>query len=438
MYVTMVIGELREGRRSLQSVADLPQGLAAYYERLLVGSGLTDQAAALTALLCALSLAVEPVDEQTLVRVVGRSMPGGPKLWEQVIRNALDRAHAFLASMPTPEGRPGFLLHHESLRQFLLEHAGVRLMREGAKAAWLQYCGEWKSSKAPYALRNHAHHLRDAGEYERLIELVRDTCFLRFQRDTLTHHPLAPITTLQLALDAAIDGSDTAAVAEFAMASAQRRLELRQVSPMQTLEQGGVQLALQLADSYPSAERIIWYCLLARALADGSDCGQAQTVWRQAESMMADAREKGDLPRYVEDCVGFLREGMPCSPTLSGADTSVLGALEQKGVSEYLASALRERELSDLLSAGDLAGAEHVASLMDDSRGQRGQALARIAVRRAGMAQPDAVPKSYDLSFEVAEGIGDGGSMCTALCIIAERQASRGDVQCAAARARSC
>jgi hypothetical protein len=65
LYVRYVIEELREGKWSLQEEHKLPEGLTAYYDKVLDRLQTSDVGSILTPLFCVLALAKEPLPETT-------------------------------------------------------------------------------------------------------------------------------------------------------------------------------------------------------------------------------------------------------------------------------------------------------------------------------------------------------------------------------------
>jgi hypothetical protein len=166
LYVRMVIEDLKAGRLTVWDEEKLPEGLVAYYERLLERLRVSDVGAVLTPLFCILAWAKEPITEGTMKVLLQTHHLAGTPRWSELFRKALEHGHLMLQQRPTPDGETGWTIYHDSFRRHLLESETVSVSREWAQERWLEVCKDWKAlaSQEPslhrYILRHYAdHHL---------------------------------------------------------------------------------------------------------------------------------------------------------------------------------------------------------------------------------------------------------------------------------------
>lgn len=121
IYVKYVIGDVLAGRyRVLDGEETLPESLHAYHEELLRRLGIGDLQMILTPLAAILACALEPLTTEQLEAIlVLRKIVQEAKTTE-LIEKGLTSISSMLRNAPTPEGKNGYVLFHESLRLHIL------------------------------------------------------------------------------------------------------------------------------------------------------------------------------------------------------------------------------------------------------------------------------------------------------------------------------
>lgn len=176
LYVCMVIEDLCTGKWSLMDEDKLPNGLSAYFERILERLRISDIGSVLTQLFCLLAWAKEPITERTLKLLLAKHHLSKEPDWEELFRETLEHGHLMLHRALTPDGTPGWTFYHDTFRLHLLASDIVRRERNSAQSTWLEYCSQWKTldeqALRRYALRNYAIHLFEAENYTDLYSLI--------------------------------------------------------------------------------------------------------------------------------------------------------------------------------------------------------------------------------------------------------------------------
>jgi hypothetical protein len=175
LYVRMVIEDLKAGRLTVWDEDKLPEGLVAYYERLLERLRVSDVGTVLTPLFCLLAWVKDPINEGTMNFLLQTHDLAGSDEWDELFQEVLEHGHLMLQQRPTPDGETGWTIYHDSFRQHLLQSRKVSRYRKWAQKRWLEVCKDWKAlaSQEPslhrYILRHYADHL-----YERWQSPVPD------------------------------------------------------------------------------------------------------------------------------------------------------------------------------------------------------------------------------------------------------------------------
>jgi hypothetical protein len=102
LYVRMVIEDLKAGRLTVRDEEKLPEGLVAYYERLLERLRVSDVGTVLTPLFCLLAWAKEPITEGTMKVLLQTHHLAGTPEWDELFRRTLEHGHLMLQQQRTP------------------------------------------------------------------------------------------------------------------------------------------------------------------------------------------------------------------------------------------------------------------------------------------------------------------------------------------------
>jgi DNA polymerase III delta prime subunit len=270
LYVRMVIEDLKAERLTVWDEDKLPEGLVAYYERLLERLRVSDVGTVLTPLFCLLAWAKEAVTERTMNFLLQTHHLAGTPRWGELFRRAFEHGHLMLQQRPTPENEAGWTIYHHSFRQHLLESGTVIDNREWAQERWLKVCEDWKvlASQEPSLhrciLRHYTEHLREAKRWDELFALARDDEFRQAQAQAFPADPDLPLRTVQAALLGAAERDDAGAMAEFLLTHARRLLEITQDSPLEVYDKEGLEQAWKMAELFEEDldKRILWKLLL--------------------------------------------------------------------------------------------------------------------------------------------------------------------------------
>ena len=416
LYLRLVIEDVRRGSLSFRDEDRLPAGLEAYFERELERLQVSDVGTVLTPLFSLLAWAREPVGEPVLALLLSTQPMSRVSGWTELFRRALAHGHLLLRSAPTPEGKPGWALYHESFRDHLLRSESVKGWREWAQEEWLARCSQWQDlseeSLRRYALRHYPAHLlaavsaSDGEQLSSLYALARDEGFLQAQQAELSDDPAVPLRTLEAALEAALARDDAAAIAEFLLARARRLAQIARESPLQVLRAGLLARAWELCDVQEPERSFLWHLLLASEL---SDAGRRE----EAHDTLARLREK-QLLRLSEpwkcDAAAFLLADLVDlgEEAVAALQRAVLPDYARAGLARRLA--LRRRDALALQTAGEIGNDE----------GGRADALLEIATAQAQEGE-------FAAALETAETIDRDSYRAHALREIATAQAQAGE-----------
>jgi hypothetical protein len=258
LYVRMVIEDLKAGRLTVWDEEKLPEGLVAYYDRLLERLRVSDVGTVLTPLFCILAWAKEPITEGMIKFLLQAHHLASTQRWDELPRRALEHGHLMLQRRPTSDGEAGWTIYHDSFRQHLLESGTVSASREWAQERWLEVCKDWKvlASQEPslyrYVLRHYDEHLYDKWRmsneqmtYDALCQLAFDPDFKQAQIQHLPNEPNLPLKTVQLALDVAIKLEDAPMMARLLMEHA-KRAQSEEETPLEAWRRGHRERALKM------------------------------------------------------------------------------------------------------------------------------------------------------------------------------------------------
>jgi hypothetical protein len=424
LYVRMVIEDLKAGRLTVRDEEKLPEGLVAYYERLLERLRVSDVGTVLTPLFCLLAWAKEPITEGTMKVLLQTHHLAGTPEWDELFRRTLEHGHLMLQQQRTPDDETGWTIYHDSFRQHLLESGTVSVSREWAQERWLEVCKDWKAlaSQEPslhrYILRHYAEHLYDKWQmtneqmtYDALCQLALDPEFAQAQTEYLHKEPNLPLKTVQLALDAAIQLEDAPMMARLLIEHAKRAQS--EETPLQAWRKGHRDRALELATDivFKRNQKLgtLWSLLLAW-VAESEGKSEEERSWSKRFLDEIRKRWEGEKLAKLHDWEGKM------AAFLLGELGQVEGAVEVAGLvlddesKGELAASLASKELFDQ--------ALKVAEGIEEAW-QRAEALRAIAgeIAKAGM---------FDRALKVAEGIEVAEWRAWALRAIAEGMAKAG------------
>jgi hypothetical protein len=377
LYVRMVIEDLKAGRLTVRDEEKLPEGLVAYYERLLERLRVSDVGTVLTPLFCLLAWAKEPITEGTMKVLLQTHHLADTPRWGELFRRTLEHGHLMLQQRPTPDDETGWAIYHDSFRQYLLESGTVSVSREWAQERWLEVCKDWKAlaSQEPslhrYILRHYADHLYDKWQmtneqmtYDALCRLALDSDFKQAQTQHLPEEPNLPLKTVQLALDAAIQLEDAPMMARLLIEHA-KRAQSEEETPLQAWRKGHRDRALRMATEI----------VFERDHKLG-------TLWSLLLAWVAESEGERDWAKRFLDEVRKRWEGA----RLTKLESPIGGGNWQGEMAAFLLGEL-----------GQVEGAIEVADLVLDDESKR-----KLAASWASKGL-------FDQALKVAEGIEDAG-----------------------------
>jgi hypothetical protein len=424
LYVRMVIEDLKAGRLTVWDEEKLPEGLVAYYERLLEQLRVSDVGTVLTPLFCLLAWAKEPVTEGTMKFLLQTYPLADTPRWGELFQRALEHGHLMLQPRPTPDGETGWAIYHDSFRQHLLESGTVSNNREWAQERWLKVCKDWKAlaSQEPslhrYILRHYAEHLHERWQspapdaqslYSELCRLALDPEFAQAQTKHLPDEPNLPLKTVQLALKSAIQLEDAPMMARLLTEHAMRALS--EETPLQAWRRGHRDGALRMATEivFERDHKLgtLWSLFLAWVAES-----EGERDW--AKRFLDEVRKRWEGAKLAK-LDDWQRE---MAVFLLGELGQVEGATEMAGLvlddesKRELAASWASKELFDQ--------ALKVAEGIEGAR-ERAKALRAIA---AGMGEEGVQDEAlWRDALQVAEGIEDARRRAEALAEIAEEMA---------------
>lgn len=196
-----------------------------------------------------------------------------------------------------------YQLYHSSLPEFLVsqrtrqEHPDLWIdaadsnFAIGSRAIQAND-GHWSVETDRYVLGQTAEHLRSAlrlrrqfgsADNARALQLIqqlgRAQSFLQAQAGAFSENPELPLASLQDAVEASAEASDSAGTAEFLLRRALLRDATVGESPLGALsEPGGLTRALELAEMFPGPAAALWGMLIAWELADAGRRGEAAEI----------------------------------------------------------------------------------------------------------------------------------------------------------------
>jgi len=444
LYVRMVIEDLKAGQLTVWEEEKLPEGLVAYYERLLERMRVSDVGTVLTPLFCLLAWAKEPVTEGTMKFLLQTHHLARSPRWSELFRRALEHGHLMLQQRPTPDGEVGWTIYHDSFRQHLLESKTVSDNREWAQERWLEVCRDWKAlaSQEPslhrYILRHYADHLHERWQmtdaqpqipdaqhlYSALCQLALDTEFAQAQTEHLPNEPNLPLKTVQLALDAAIKSEDAPMMARLLMEHA-KRAQIEEETPLQAWRKGHRERALKMATEiiFERDHKLgtLWCLLLAWVAESGGERDWAKRFLDEVRKRWEGAKLT-ELEIHPFDLL-FMNWQGKMAVFLLGELGQVEGAMEVAGL--VLGDYEKEGLTTNWAVKGFFEQAIKTAERIEDAE-KRVKALREIAVEMAKVRMVEKAKEVFEQAIKTAERIEDAKKRAEELKGIAVEMAEVG------------
>lgn len=255
-------------------------------------------------------------------------------------------------------------------------------------------------------------HLLRAGMHAELFDLARDNNFIKTVAEVFPQDPQLPLEALQHALDAAAHLDDAALMAEFVLAHALRRARVAGESPLDTLRQGDLERAWELADLHSAESCALWHLVLAWDLKERGRSDEARATLQRLSQR--------DLPR-MRHSYWVSRCAVQLLARIAAVDQPLFHSLEQRLLEDgergelcYATAAAGSTE-----EARTVAGSLTVNYRRDEAFRNIGKAQAEIATRHAHHGD---IAIAIDLTRDIADDVGRS----TAFREIAGAQAAAG------------
>jgi len=451
LYVHHLVEDILAGhfeiRRDL--AGRLPHGLEEYYDDLLNRHSVGWLQALRTPLLAAVAWAEAPPEEELLeLLMVRRTVLDDTPDASRQLRECLEALRSMLRPVALPGGRVGYEPNHLTFRDHVRQDRSGRIGNQNplARKEFCKLTCAWVELPAghaarEYVLRHGPEHLLLEGWQAELYRLARGEAFLKAQQEELPAKPEAPLRTLLAALQLAMERDDAPAMAEFCLGHVRRLLAVREESPLEALQSGSLERALNLAGLYEPERRVLWYLLLLWALRDAGDAQGAREV---KERLVRDRIPRltywqGEYGAYLlveaVDCQQELFREM--QQRLMGDDDSLLRlghhltarkeftaslqaawAIQDEGTRAKALSAVAQAQaqagLHDLARLTFQQALQTARNIQDEE--ERANALSRVAKAQAQAGL-------HDLALQTARDIQDAGPRARALSAVAQAQA---------------
>jgi hypothetical protein len=264
LYIHLAVEDIRAGRLTTEDENKLPVGLKSYFNKLLERMAISDLSQILIDVMALLSWALEPISEQTLVTILAPVYPHGSI---DLMETALRYGHVMLRKTQTGDQKWGWSLYHDSFRQYLQETDTLKNARHRAHELLLNWCSHWADHKNPYALRNYAQHLANAGRQQELFTLARNDRFYSDTSQLFVNNPAAFFSPLRLSIQEAYRSDRETETVEFMLAHAIRmNTLLTGETPIMALRSGNQARARQLASLANPEVTWHWHLIMAKEL----------------------------------------------------------------------------------------------------------------------------------------------------------------------------
>ncbi len=118
LYVELLLDDLRSGTLTVEDDDKLPDGLGAYYDGLMERIGLSTVSRDLPLIVSLLARAEEPMEVEALATLLAPVLED-VQHYRGRVRAALRVGQSLLKSLNTPEHTEGYLLYHQSFREYI-------------------------------------------------------------------------------------------------------------------------------------------------------------------------------------------------------------------------------------------------------------------------------------------------------------------------------
>lgn len=118
LYVELLLDDLRSGTLTVEDDDKLPDGLGAYYDGLMERIGLSTVSRDLPLIVSLLARAEEPMEVEALATLLAPILEDVPH-YRSRVRAALRVGQSLLKTLNTPEHTEGYLLYHQSFREYI-------------------------------------------------------------------------------------------------------------------------------------------------------------------------------------------------------------------------------------------------------------------------------------------------------------------------------
>lgn len=134
LYVKYLINDLRSNKYPTLDIDDLPNSLDQYHEQIIKELAIGDLALRLTPITVILALAKEPLSEEEIYSIYIDAYPRHAD--RKKFNEALDHLSFLLTIESDIENESGYVLHHQSLRDFLLNSPQLLLEMQTFKTVF--------------------------------------------------------------------------------------------------------------------------------------------------------------------------------------------------------------------------------------------------------------------------------------------------------------
>ncbi len=463
LYLRMLLEDLSAGRITFGEIETLPQGVQAYFKRILdyiEHEGRTCEVPDIETILQVKRGTLESLVEQGILSqeqletqleheraalqgkvglkniellalfCIAKAPLSLKEAAAMLKADPLDAQYAFevIRTVLVESEQEGcFTLFHAGFREYVLnlgDYSDTKFHCHADTIAnitesLIAYCTDWQHHRSLYALRYYPDHLFEMQRYDDLFVLAREAAFQGAQAQAFPDDPDLPLHTLQTALQGAADIDNAVRMAEFLLAHARRLIAITQESPLNVLRSGNLKRAWELADLFEIERCTLWHLLLAWEL---KDMGRLEEAGATLERL----REK-ELYPFLSLPVGWKGEY---------AAYLLVHIFE---VSEDTFTVLQQQLLHDkdrcvlcrfLIARGHFTAALEAAQGIVYPR-SRAVVLGDIAQAQVQAGENEASRTTWVAALETAQGINVAWERAFALAQIASTQAQAGDHEAA-------
>jgi hypothetical protein len=421
-YVRFLAEDLAAGILTPETVRDTPRKLTAYLDDWYAEVAQAAGEAVARDVLATLVVALGPIGPADLRRLYPSLAPAWPF---DPLQSVLDRVHRLVLT----DEAGAMSLAHPRLKKHLQE----RLEQEAPDVVHmyaeqlLAYCARWSEHRGPYALSYFARHLYEAGEHERLYDLLGRPWSLARLEQNGTPRGLADDVSFALLATQSDQPRDLVQLARLAFIAAGLN-ELAASIPEECLYvlalYGRVDQSLSVASLIAEKWRQIDARLrISEALIARQDHATARNLLLE---VLASLQEDG-----ADYLLGEVRLGEVARLLLRVGELDQIIDFIERRIDNADARGNVLIEIADQVARdGDLEAAKHIIEKLE--RGNADVARSKAAERIAKTGQPRAI----DQALELAGAIRAPAKRALALANIADGLASVGALERAASVAR--